>query len=106
MSAVTYIEHSGTTHTVEGENNRNLMQLATDNNVPGILGDCGGTCSCATCHGFIDERWLDKLPPMSSTESFMLEAVPDRQPNSRLCCQIKMNDALDGIVVQLPSEQY
>lgn len=82
------------------------MQLAIDNGVPGILGDCGGCCSCATCHGFVDAAWVDKLPARSQTEDFMLEGVPDRQPNSRLCCQIRMCDALDGIVVRLPPEQY
>ncbi len=106
MPLVTYIEADGTTRAVDGTPHRTLMQLAVDNAVPGILGECGGACSCATCHGFIDEAWLERLPAMSATESFMLDAVPDRRPNSRLCCQIRMTEALDGIVVRLPSEQY
>ena len=106
MPSVTYIESNGTVHTVPATPNRSLMQIAVDNNVPGILGDCGGTCSCATCHGYIDPQWADQMPPVSETEEFMLEGVPEPLPNSRLCCQIKMTDALDGIVVRLPSEQY
>ena len=105
MPVVTFIEHSGEVHAVESSPTRTLMQLAVDHGVPGILGECGGACSCATCHGFVDERCLDRLPPMSATESFMLDAVADRRPNSRLCCQIRMTDALDGIVVRLPEEQ-
>lgn len=106
MSVVTFIEHSGTVHTVEGNPNRTLMQLAIDNGISGILGECGGACSCATCHGFVDERWLDRVPSMSATESFMLDVVPDRRSNSRLCCQIRMCEELDGVVVRLPEEQF
>ena len=105
MPTLTYIEHDGTTRVVEGAADRTLMQLALDHGVTGILGDCGGACSCATCHGYIDERWTPALPPMSETESFMLEGVPDRRDNSRLCCQIKLTAALDGVVVRLPAEQ-
>jgi 2Fe-2S ferredoxin len=81
------------------------MQIALDNAVPGILGDCGGACSCATCHAYVDARWTEKLPAVSETEAFMLEGVPEPRANSRLCCQIKMQAALDGIVVQLPEVQ-
>lgn len=105
MSTVTYIESNGTTHHVEASVDRSLMQLALDHSVPGILGDCGGSCSCATCHGYIDAEWNVKLPPISETESFMLEGVPEPRPTSRLCCQIKMRTELDGIVVRLPEEQ-
>ncbi len=105
MPTVTFIEHDGTTHEVQAPNERSLMQIAVDNGVPGLLGDCGGSCSCATCHGYVDPRWADKLPPQSETEVFMLESVPDLRESSRLCCQIKMKDELDGIVVQLPEEQ-
>ena len=105
MPNVTYIEHDGTTHTVDAPAERTLMQIAVDNGVPGILGDCGGSCSCATCHAYIDAPWADSLPPVSETESFMLEGVPEPRENSRLCCQIKMRVELDGIVVRLPLEQ-
>ena len=105
MPNVTYIEHNGTTHTVDAPSERTLMQIAVDNAVPGILGDCGGSCSCATCHGYIDARWADCLPPVSETEAFMLEGVPEPRESSRLCCQIKMCAELDGVVVRLPLEQ-
>ena len=105
MPTVTFIEHDGTIHRVQAPTERTLMQIAVDNAVPGILGDCGGSCSCATCHGYVDSRWADRLPPQSETEVFMLESVPDLRAGSRLCCQIKMHAELDGIVVQLPEEQ-
>ena len=105
MLQVTFIEHDGTTHLVPAPLERTLMQIALDNGVPGILGDCGGSCSCATCHAYVDARWADKLPTLSETETFMLEGVPEPRENSRLCCQIKMQAALDGIVVELPEVQ-
>ena len=105
MPTVTYIEHDGTVHTVEAKLDRSLMQTALDHGVPGILGDCGGTCSCATCHAYVEPEWLDKLAPKSETEIFMLEGVPEPRAESRLCCQIRMSEALAGIVVRLPEEQ-
>jgi 2Fe-2S ferredoxin len=105
MPAVIYIEHNGDTIRAEAPLNRNLMQVALDNSVAGILGDCGGSCSCATCHGYIDAAWADRLPPISETEAFMLEGVPEPRPTSRLCCQIRMTPELDGIVINLPLEQ-
>jgi len=105
MPTVTFIEHNGTPHTVEATPERSLMQIAIDNGVPGILGDCGGACSCATCHGHVDARWQAELPPMTETESFMLDGVIERDAGSRLCCQIRLTPALDGLVVRLPAEQ-
>lgn len=105
MPSVVFIDHAGATYQVEAPLNKNLMQVALDNSVPGILGDCGGSCSCATCHGYIDEHWTPKLPPKSETEVFMLEGVPDLRPTSRLCCQIRITTDLDGLVVHLPEEQ-
>lgn len=105
MPTVTYIENDGTTYRVEAALDRTLMQIALDHSVPGILGDCGGSCSCATCHGYIDADWAARLPPVSETESFMLEGVPAPRATSRLCCQIKMRAEFDGIVVRLPEEQ-
>ncbi|MBC7940678.1 MAG: 2Fe-2S iron-sulfur cluster binding domain-containing protein [Chitinophagaceae bacterium] len=104
MPTVTYIEADGTRHTVHARLDRTLMQTSLDNNLPGILGDCGGSCSCATCHGYIDVAWTDRLPAMSQTENFMLDTVPERRATSRLCCQIRMRPELDGIVVQLPAD--
>ncbi len=105
MPQVTYIEADGTEHRVEAPAGRTLMQVAVANGVPGILGDCGGSCSCATCHGYVDPQWMHHLPAISETEEFMLDGVPDRRATSRLCCQIPLSDALSGIVVTLPDEQ-
>lgn len=105
MATVIYIQSDGTTHSVDAPLDRTLMQIALDNSVPGILGDCGGSCSCATCHGYFEAPWSDKLPPVNESEQFMLEGVIDPRPGSRLCCQIKMQPELDGIVVHLPAEQ-
>lgn len=105
MPTVVFIDHSGATYEVEAPLNKSLMQVALENGVPGILGDCGGSCSCATCHGYVDEKWADALPPRSETEVFMLEEVPEPRPTSRLCCQIRVTPEMDGIVVRLPAEQ-
>lgn len=105
MPIVTFIEHDGTARRIDAPNQRSLMQIAVDNGVPGILGDCGGSCSCATCHGYIGSEWAPHLPPISETEAFMLEGVPEPRETSRLCCQLRMSPTLDGIVVHLPAEQ-
>lgn len=105
MPTVVYITHTGTRFEVQAPLNKSLMQVALDHNVPGILGDCGGACSCATCHGYVDEPWAAQLPARSETEVFMLEGVRELRDNSRLCCQIRTSEALDGITVHLPAEQ-
>lgn len=106
MPKVIFIESNGTKHEIDAKVGRSLMQVATENLVPGINGDCGGVCSCATCHGYVDAAWNGKVPPKSESEDFMLSELPNLQPESRLCCQIKVNDDLDGIVVRLPEEQF
>lgn len=105
MPTITFVDHLGKSYVTDAPLGRNLMQIALDNAVPGILGDCGGACSCATCHAYIEQPWAAHLPPKSETESFMLEAVIDERPTSRLCCQIKVQNELHGMVVTLPKEQ-
>lgn len=105
MPTVVFIEHTGAVHQVEAPLNKSLMQVALDNAVPGILGDCGGSCSCATCHGYVDEPWAARLPPRSESEAFMLDGVPELRDNSRLCCQLRMTPELDGLTIHLPEEQ-
>ena len=105
MPQVVFIDYQGANLRVEAPVGKSLMQIALDNGITGILGDCGGSCSCATCHGYVDAAWLAKLAPRSETEVFMLEGVPERRETSRLCCQIRMTPELDGIVVRLPEEQ-
>lgn len=105
MGGVTFVEHNGTERQVEVADGTSLMQAALDHSVPGILGDCGGNLTCATCHGYVDEAWQAKLAPPSKDEIAMLEFAVEPRPNSRLTCQIKMSAAIDGIVVQLPESQ-
>jgi len=82
------------------------MQAAVKNGVPGIDADCGGSCSCATCHVYIKEEWLDKVGQASPTEEAMLSLSSDRKDNSRLSCQIPVTEALDGLVVTTPEFQF
>lgn len=106
MISVTFIEHDGTPHTVSGKVKDSLMEAARDNNVPGILADCGGACACATCHVMVNEEWWDKLPQPAPDEDSMLDlGLEERTSRSRLSCQITLTDELDGIVVQLPESQ-
>ncbi len=106
MPQVKFIEFNGTEHVVDANNGESIMLAATSNLVPGIDADCGGECSCATCHVIIEDEWQQKLEPASDSENSMLDLNPDRTANSRLSCQIPMSDDLDGIVVNLPEFQY
>lgn len=105
MAHVTYIKADGQKFVVDVDSGVNLMQAALDNGVPGILGDCGGGCACATCHVFVDPDWAEKTGQANALEADMLEGLLDPQPTSRLSCQIIMSDALDGVVLRLPASQ-
>ncbi|MCP2680073.1 2Fe-2S iron-sulfur cluster-binding protein [Maricaulaceae bacterium NA33B04] len=105
MAKITYIEHDGTEHTVDVDNGITVMEGAIRNLVPGIDADCGGACACATCHVYVDEAFKDKTGERTSMEDSMLDFASDVRDNSRLSCQIKVSDALDGLVVLLPEEQ-
>jgi 2Fe-2S ferredoxin len=105
MVKVRFIQHDGTERVVEGQVGDSIMQTARDNLVPGIIGDCGGNCSCATCHGYVDPDWFAKLEPRSEDEEIILEGAMETANNSRLTCQIKLKPELDGIVVRLPVSQ-
>lgn len=104
MPAVTYTDFSGASQTV-GEN---VMRGALYNGIDGITGECGGACSCATCHCYVDDAWTARVGrPASDAESDLLgAAAADVRPTSRLSCQIVLSDALDGLVVHLPEKQY
>lgn len=106
MAQVTFIDPAGTAHEVNVENGTSLMQAALDNGIDGIVAECGGACSCATCHCYIDAAWVGKVNEPSSIEKDMLECVIDPQDNSRLSCQVFVSDELDGLVVTLPQAQY
>jgi len=105
MPKITFIEHDGTEHTVDGENGLPVMRAAIDNLVPGIDADCGGECSCATCHVYVDPAWMDKVGQPEDREESMLDLNPEREANSRLSCQIPVSDELDGLVVKVPEFQ-
>lgn len=106
MPHITYIEASGQTTTVALPEGWSLMQGATANGIDGILGECGGSCACATCHCYVEESRLGELPPPSENELAMLENVAaERRPGSRLACQIKATAALEGLIVTLPDVQ-
>jgi 2Fe-2S ferredoxin len=105
MPKVTYITPSGERHDVELEVGYSVMEGAINNNIDGIVAECGGACACATCHSYIDEAWLDKLPPMDPMEDSMLDAAFDRRPNSRLTCQIEMTEELDGLIVHVAENE-
>lgn len=105
MPKIVFIEHDGKEHVVQAEAGRSVMQAAVDHFVPGIIGDCGGNCSCGTCHGFIDERWKKTLPPVEANEQSLLEGLLEVETNSRLTCQIEVTAALDGLIVRLPKSQ-
>ncbi|HBN15712.1 MAG: 2Fe-2S iron-sulfur cluster-binding protein [Pseudomonadota bacterium] len=106
MAKITYIEHNGKEHSIDAAPGDTVMSAAIDNLVPGIDADCGGACSCGTCHVFVDEAWLDKVGPPGEFEEPMLDLNPDRAANSRLSCQIDVNQELDGLVVRLPEFQF
>jgi 2Fe-2S ferredoxin len=106
MPRVTFIAHSGTRHDVEVSAGTTLMRAATDHGVPGIDGDCGGQCACATCHCFVEAPWSAQLGERSARENDMLNFVVEPRPNSRLGCQVVLTDAMDGIVVSLPEGQH
>ena len=106
MPRITLIEHSGKEHVVEAKNGDSLMTTAIKNRVPGIDADCGGACSCGTCHVFIDAAWMSKVGESGEFEEPMLDLNPERASNSRLSCQIDISDELDGLVVRLPEFRF
>jgi 2Fe-2S ferredoxin len=106
MAKVTYVEHDGTEHTIEVKNGMSVMEGAIKNNVPGIDADCGGACACATCHVYVDAAWEGKTGEKSAMEESMLDFAENVEPSSRLSCQIKVSDDLDGLVVRMPESQH
>ncbi len=106
MPKITFIEHNGTQHTVDAEVGQSVMQAAMDNLVPGIDADCGGECSCATCHVMVNKDWVAKVGAPNDAEDSMLDLNPEREENSRLSCQMTVSDDLDGLIVDLPEFQF
>ena len=105
MAIVTFVEHDGIQHTVDIEVGKSLMQLVTDNGIPGIDADCGGECACGTCHVILERQWLPLMDDAKMDELQMLDMTPEKTSTSRLSCQIQVSDAMDGMMVQLPEFQ-
>ena len=105
MPKITYIEHNGKSHTIDVANGLSVMEGAVQNNIPGIDADCGGGMACATCHVYVNEEWLNKLPVKEDGEDDMLDMAFEPNNLSRLSCQILVNEDLDGLVVKMPSKQ-
>src|ERR1700686_5192753 len=101
MVKITFIDIAGTARTVEGEVGSTVMETAIKNGIPGIEAECGGACACATCHLYVDEAWREIVGPPSPMEEDMLDFGYDVRLNSRLSCQIKVTEALDGLVVTI-----
>lgn len=106
MAKITYIEFGGKEHTIEVANGLSVMEGARDNGIPGIEADCGGACACSTCHVYVAEAWVEKLPAKDIMEEDMLDFAFEPDPTrSRLTCQLKVTDALEGLIVQMPEKQ-
>jgi 2Fe-2S ferredoxin len=106
VTKVIFVEHNGVRHEVEAGDGDSAMRVANDHGVPGLVADCGGAMTCATCHVYVAQEWLDRVGPALNDEKEMLEAAVDPQPNSRLSCQIFIHGALDGIVLNIPKTQF
>jgi ferredoxin, 2Fe-2S len=105
MPKITFIEHDGTAHTVEGEIGSTVMETALKNGIAGIVAECGGACTCATCLVHVDEKWFAKVGKPSPEEEDMIDFAFEVTETSRLSCQIKVTEELDGLVVRTPSYQ-
>lgn len=106
MAKITFIQPDGTSKVVEAQTGVTLMEAAKLNEIPGIEAECGGACACATCHVYVDPAWKAKSGSPSEMEEDMLDFAFDVREESRLSCQIKITDALDGIVLRVPAKQY
>lgn len=105
MPKITFIRHDGVPRTIDARGGQSLMEAAVDQSIDGIEAACGGACSCATCHIYVDDVWLARLEPSSALERDLLSAIDGAGPQSRLACQIKVTEGLNGLVVQTPASQ-
>jgi 2Fe-2S ferredoxin len=106
MPKVTFIEPDGNEKVVDARIGASLMDTAVQNGVAGILADCGGACTCATCHVYVDPRWTETTGEPGALEKEMLTLAVEPEANSRLSCQIRISDALDGLIVRIPDSQF
>ncbi len=105
MAKITYQDSEGASKTIEVENGLSVMEGAIQNNVPGIDADCGGSMACATCHVYVDEKWIDKIPKAEDAEVDMIDMAFEPKKNSRLSCQIIVSNELDGLKITTPEKQ-
>ena len=105
MAKITYKDHEGGSRTIEVENGLSVMEGAIQKDVPGIDADCGGSMACATCHVYVEEKWLNKIPKAEDAEVDMIDMAFEPKKNSRLSCQLIVSDVLDGLTVTTPSKQ-
>ena len=105
MPKITYIDDAGNSKTIEVENGLSVMEGAIQNNIPGIDADCGGSMACATCHVYVEEQWINKLPKAEEAEVDMIDMAFEPKKNSRLSCQLIVSDELNGLTVTTPSKQ-
>jgi 2Fe-2S ferredoxin len=106
MARITFIQNDGVERVVEAEPGMTVMEAAVKNSIPGIAAECGGACACATCHVYVAEAWREPTGHPEQMEEDMLDFAFDVRPESRLSCQIKVTDALDGLVVRIPDKQF
>ena len=105
MAKIHFVNHSGETRIIDVENGATVMEAAIRNAIPGIEAECGGACACATCHVYVAPEWTEATGKASQMEEDMLDFAFEVRPNSRLSCQIKVREALDGLVVTTPGKQ-
>jgi 2Fe-2S ferredoxin len=105
MPKISFVDAAGSAAEVDAKAGLTVMEVAVDNNITGMVAECGGACACATCHAYVDEAWLGKLPAMDDMEDAMLDSALDRRPNSRLSCQIEITDDLDGLALTVADNE-
>ena len=105
MTKITYQDNQGNSKTIDVENGLTVMEGAIQNDIPGIDADCGGSMACATCHVYVEEKWLNKIPKAEEVEIDMIDMAYDPKKNSRLSCQLIVTDELDGLKVTTPAQQ-
>tara|TARA_B100000941_G_scaffold287416_1_gene262550 strand:+ start:131 stop:451 length:321 start_codon:yes stop_codon:yes gene_type:complete len=105
VAKITYKEFEGSSKTIEVENGLSVMEGAIQNDIPGIDADCGGSMACATCHVYVEERWINKLPKAEEAEVDMIDMAYEPKKNSRLSCQLIVSDELEGLTITTPAKQ-
>ena len=105
MPKITYLDNQGNSKTINVDNGLTVMEGAIQNDIPGIDADCGGSMACATCHVYVEEKWLDKIPKAEEAEVDMIDMAYEPKKNSRLSCQLIVSDQLEGLTVTTPAQQ-